>query len=134
MRRLPSAWGDGRLDRLSNQALLCALQPGGCTQRRAATRGSRKRWGKKQPLLVAIARSGPPAGCARWTLELLADELVRLIERANISCETARRRLTENQLKPWRQKLWGIPQVDGEYAACIEDVLDFYAEAPRCLF
>jgi hypothetical protein len=38
--------------------------------------------------------------------------------------------LTENDLKPWRKDMWCIPQVDGEYVARMEDVLDLYAEAP----
>ena len=41
-----------------------------------------------------------------------------------------RRRLAENGLKPWRKDMWCIPQVDGEYVARMEDVLDLYAEAP----
>ena len=39
-----------------------------------------------------------------------------------------RRRLAENDLKPWRRDMWCIPQVDGEYVARMEDVLDLYAE------
>ena len=39
---------------------------------------SRKLSGKEEALLVATACSSPPAGRARWTLELLAGELVRL--------------------------------------------------------
>jgi hypothetical protein len=39
-----------------------------------------------------------------------------------------RRRLAENDLKPWRKDMWCIPQVDGEYVARMEDVLDLYAE------
>jgi hypothetical protein len=38
--------------------------------------------------------------------------------------------LAENGLKPWRKDMWCIPQVDGEYVARMEDVLDLYAEAP----
>src|SRR5215469_13559291 len=91
---------------------------------------SRKLSGKEEALLVATACSGPPAGRARWTLELLADELVRLTEHPSISRETVRRRLAENQLKPWRQEMWCIPQIDGEYVARMEDVLDLYAESP----
>src|SRR6516225_1177020 len=37
----------------------------------------RKLSGKEEALLVATACSSPPAGHARWTLELLAGELVR---------------------------------------------------------
>jgi transposase len=90
----------------------------------------RKLSGKEEALLVATACSKPPAGRARWTLELLAGELIRLTEHASISRETVRRRLAENDLKPWRKDMWCIPQVDGEYVARMEDVLDLYAEAP----
>ena len=48
----------------------------------------------------------------------------------SLSRETVRRRLAENDLKPWRKDMWCIPQVDGEYVARMEDVLDLYAEAP----
>ena len=36
--------------------------------------------------------------------------------------------MAENELKPWRKDMWCIPQVDGEYVARMEDVLDLYAE------
>jgi len=85
---------------------------------------------KEEALLVATACSDPPKGRARWTLELLAGELVRLTEHDDISRETVRRRLAENELKPWRKDMWCIPQVDGEFVARMEDVLDLYAEAP----
>ena len=91
---------------------------------------SRKLSGKEEALLVATACSSPPAGRARWTLELLAGHLVRLTEHVSVSRETVRRRLAENDLKPWRKDMWCIPQVDGEYVARMEDVLDLYAEEP----
>jgi transposase len=91
---------------------------------------SRKLSGKEEALLVATACSSPPQGRARWTLELLAGELVNLTEHKELSRETVRRRLAENDLKPWRKDMWCIPQVDGEYVARMEDVLDLYAEAP----
>jgi transposase len=91
---------------------------------------SRKLSGKEEALLVATACSNPPAGRTRWTLELLAGELVRLTEHEHLSRETVRRRLADNDLKPWRKDMWCIPQVDGEYVARMEDVLDLYAEAP----
>src|SRR6202043_3378694 len=91
---------------------------------------ARKLSGKEEALLVATACSSPPKGRARWTLELLAGELVRLTEHDDISRETVRRRLAENDLKPWRKDMWCIPQVDGEDGARMEDVLDLYAEQP----
>jgi transposase len=85
---------------------------------------------KEEALLVATACSSPPQGRARWTLELLADEMVRLTDHSGLSRETVRRRLAENELKPWRQDMWCIPEVDGTYVARMEDVLDLYAEPP----
>jgi transposase len=90
----------------------------------------RKLSGKEEALLVATACSRPPAGRARWTLDLLAGEMVRLTEHDSLSGETVRRRLAENELKPWRKEMWCIPQIDAEYVARMEDVLDLYAEAP----
>ena len=90
----------------------------------------RKLTGKEEALLVATACSSPrraaPAGrwsCwpVRWSSSPSTTSLSR---------ETVRRRLAENDLKPWRKDMWCIPQVDGEYVARMEDVLDLYAEAP----
>ena len=91
---------------------------------------SRKLSCKEAALLIATACSDPPEGRARWTLELLADEMVRLTKHDSLSRETVRRRLAENHLKPWRKDMWCIPKIDGEYVARMEDVLDLYAEAP----
>jgi transposase len=91
----------------------------------------RKLSGKEEALLVATACSKPPQGRARWTLELLAGAMVSLTEHVSLSRETVRRRLAENDLKPWRKDMWCIPQVDVEYVARMEDVLDLYAEEPN---
>jgi transposase len=90
----------------------------------------RKLTGKQEALLVATACANPPRGRARWTLELLADAMVKLTDHDSLSHETVRRRLAENGLKPWRRDMWCIPEVNGEYVARMEDVLDLYAEAP----
>ena len=90
----------------------------------------RKLTGKEEALLIATACSTPPAGRARWTLELLSEALVKLTEHQSLSRETVRRRLAENSLKPWRKDMWCIPKVDAAYVAAMEDVLDLYAEAP----
>jgi len=90
----------------------------------------RKLSGKEEALLVATTCSSPPEGRARWTLDLLAGAMVRLTEHESISRDTVRRRLAENEIKPWRKDMWCIPQVDAEYVARMEDVLDLYAEVP----
>lgn len=89
----------------------------------------RKLTAHDEGLLVALACSDPPKGRARWTLQLLADELVQLTIHDHLSDETVRRRLAEVDIKPWRKKMWCIPKVDGEFVARMEDVLDLY-EAP----
>jgi transposase len=91
---------------------------------------ARKLSSQEEALLVASACSRPPEGRARWTLELLAGEMVRLTAHDSLSRETVRRRLAENELKPWRRKMWCVPEVNGEDVARMEDVLDLYAEPP----
>jgi transposase len=83
-----------------------------------------------EAVLCAVACSKPPSGRARWTLQLLADELARLTVHTKVAAETIRRRLDEMQLKPWQEKMWCIPKVDGEFVARMEDVLALYAEEP----
>jgi transposase len=68
----------------------------------------RKLTGKEEALLVATACANPPEGRARWTLELLADAMVKLTGHESLSGETVRRRLAENGLKPWRKEMWSF--------------------------
>ncbi len=82
----------------------------------------------EEALLVAVACSGPPAGRARWTLQLLADEMILRTAHKKLSDETVRRRLAEADLKPWQKKMWCVPKLDAEYVARMEDVLALYAE------
>src|SRR3954447_25576458 len=102
------------------KALYGELRPG----------AARKLTGQEEALVVATACSRPPAGRARWTIELLAGEMVRLTDHESVSGETVRRRLAENELKPWREKMGCVPKIDGAYVARMGDVLDLYAEPP----
>jgi len=100
---------------------------------RALTEGKRPKPERKlaaheEALLVAVTCSDPPSGRAHWTLQLLADEMVRLTDHQELSDETVRRRLAEMDLKPWQKKMWCIPKVDSEFVARMEDVLTVYAE------
>ena len=56
--------------------------------------------------------------------------MVRLTEHESLSRETVRRRLSENDLKPWRKDMWCIPRVDAAFVAAMEDVLDLYNDVP----
>jgi transposase len=53
--------------------------------------------GAAEAHLVAVACSDPPAGHERWTLRLLADELVRLEVVPAVSYETVRRTLQQTR-------------------------------------
>lgn len=53
---------------------------------------------KGEAVLETLARSEPPAGRKRWTLQLLADRLVELKVVDSISDETVRRELKKSGL------------------------------------
>lgn len=54
---------------------------------------ARKLDGRQEAKLIALACSKPPAGKARWTLRLLADEMVELEVVESLSHETVRQAL-----------------------------------------
>jgi hypothetical protein len=56
--------------------------------------------GAAEAHLVAVACSEPPAGRERWTLRLLAAELVRLEVVSTVSYETVRRTLEQTSSSP----------------------------------
>ncbi len=56
--------------------------------------------GRQEAQLVALACGAPPDGHARWTLRLLAGELVRLEVVAAVSHETVRRTLKKTRSSP----------------------------------
>lgn len=89
--------------------------------------GRRKLDTKQEATLIALACTKPPDGRATWTMQLLSDRLVAMGVVDGISDETVRRRLRENALKPWQEKMWCIPEVDADYVANMEDILDIYA-------
>lgn len=106
------------------QGLLQALQE-------APRKGAKRKLSEKEELLlVATACSDPPQGRARWTIELLADQMVRMTCHEHISDETIRRRLHDKELKPWQHKMWCIPKVDGDFVARMEDVVELYTQPP----
>jgi hypothetical protein len=55
----------------------------------------RKLDGAQEARLIAVACSAPPPGRERWSLRLLADELVRLEVVAGVSYETVRQTLKQ---------------------------------------
>jgi transposase len=77
--------------------------------------------------LISIACSEPPDGRARWTLSLIADKLITLTELESVSLETVRQRLKHNELKPWQKKMWCIGELNSDFIAQMEEVLEIYA-------
>ena len=61
---------------------------------------SRKRIidGENEARLISIACSAPPKGCAKWTMQMLADELVVLKVVDSISGQTVWRTLKKTKL------------------------------------
>jgi hypothetical protein len=58
----------------------------------------RKMDGAREAQLVALVCSGPPAGHARWTLHLLTDKFVELVDLDSIAPETVRQTLKKTNL------------------------------------
>lgn len=87
----------------------------------------RKLDANQDALLIALACTKPPEGCCRWTLGLIANRFITLTD-ADVSIETIRRRLKENDLKPWQKKMWCIGEMAADYIAQMEHILDLYAQ------
>lgn len=88
---------------------------------------SRRLDGTQEAYLIALACSAPPEGHVRWTLRLLANQLVELGYVETVSHETVRQVLLANELKPWIKKQWCIPTApDAEFVYHMEDVLQVY--------
>lgn len=76
--------------------------------------------------IVALVCSEPPEGFARWTLDLIKSKceengIVNSISRSSIQII-----LNEHELKPWREKMWCVPELNDEYIDRMEDVLQVY--------
>ena len=84
--------GTSTIERLRKRFLEEGLEA--CLQRKEQkNRKARKFDGAAEARLTALACSAPPEGRERWTLKLLADELVALEVVDSVSPETVRRTL-----------------------------------------
>ena len=81
---------------------------------------------RQEEKITALACTAPPEGQARWTLDLIkaASEKERIVPQ--ISRESLRVLLASREIKPWRHKMWCVPEVDKEFIRCMEDVLEIY--------
>lgn len=69
-------------------------------QERPRPGAARKLDGKQEAFLIALACSKAPAGREHWTMQLLADEMVRLAVVDSVSDETVRRTLRMQRSSP----------------------------------
>ena len=82
--------------------------------------------GQGEAKLISMRLGKPPAGYGRWTLQLLADELVALEVVDSISHETVRQTLKNGMTKRMIE-YWVIPpEADAEFVANMEEVLEVY--------
>ena len=70
----------------------------GALNERRRPGGPKKLDEKGEAILETLARSKPPEGRKRWTLQLLADRLVELKVVDSISYETVRKEIEKNDL------------------------------------
>ncbi|MHC1733386.1 MAG: IS630 family transposase [Bacteroidales bacterium] len=83
--------------------------------------------GVQEAHLIALACSTPPKGYHRWSLRLLDNKMVQLEYVNELSYETERQVLVENELKPWLREEWCIPpKENAQFVYRMEDVLDVY--------
>ena len=83
--------------------------------------------GDVEAKIIATACSVAPKGYARWTLNLLYNQMMVVLEDISISRSTIGRILMKNDLRPHLNDYWCIPpEEDAEFVANMEDILDVY--------
>jgi hypothetical protein len=71
----------------------------------------------------------PPRGQDRWSFRLLADKAVELGIVEEVSHETVRKTLKNNELKPHLVEQWVIPsEHNAQFVWRMEEILDLYEE------
>ena len=79
--------------------------------------------------MIALACRKPPTGRKRWTLELLAKQLVTAGIVKHIVSETVRLTLKKNGLKPWQIiKSECIPTITAQFWEGMEHLLQLYQQ------
>ena len=76
--------------------------------------------------IIAMVCTDPPEGYARWTIELIKEEAVKKGHVNSISKSKIQVILQEHEFKPWREKMWCVPDLNEEYIERMEDVLEVY--------
>jgi transposase len=76
--------------------------------------------------IIGLVYSDASEGRARWTVRLVAQEAVKRRLVPHVGRETVRILLLDHDLKPWREKMWCVGELNEEYIAKVEDVLETY--------
>lgn len=79
--------------------------------------------------IIAMVCTDPPEGYARWTIDLIMEESIKNGHVDSISKSKIRIILQEHEFKPWREKMWCVPNLNEEYIERMEDVLQVYEAA-----
>jgi DNA-binding Lrp family transcriptional regulator len=83
--------------------------------------------GDVEAKIIATACCAAPKGYVRWTLNLLYNQMMVVLEDISISRSTIGRILMKNDLRPHLNDYWCIPpEEDAEFVANMEDILDVY--------
>jgi transposase len=91
--------------------------------------------GVQEAHLLALACSQPPKGHRRWSLRLLASEMIRLEHIEDVSHTTVHHVMQDNELKPWLKEEWCIPpKQNAEFVYRMEDVLEVYQRPEEARF
>ncbi len=91
--------------------------------------------GVQEAHLLALACRQPPKGYRRWSLRLLASEMIRLEYIQAVSHTTVGHVLHDNELKPWLREEWCIPpHQNAEFVYHMEDVLEVYQRTEDARF
>jgi len=97
--------------RFVEQGLDAALE----RKKRDSPAVARKLDGRGEARLIALACSKPPEGRAKWTMQLLADELVALEVVGSISDETVRTTLKKRTQTAFAEMLGDSPRAERRF-------------------
>jgi transposase len=118
--------GIATIERVRQHFVEHGLEPA-LSPRRTRRRYQHLMDGVQEAHLIALACRQPPPGRRRWSLRLLANEMVRLEYIEAVSHETVRGVMQHNELKPWLKEEWCIPpKQNAEFVYHMEDVLAVY--------
>jgi hypothetical protein len=76
--------------------------------------------------IIAMVCGTPPEGQAHWSVRLIAREAMKRRLTSQVGRETIRILLQSHDLKPWREKMWCLADLNEESIARMEDVLNIY--------